>query len=62
MKYPTRFIIARKKCFNSLHIYNAIILGTSETGKEGLHAYKYNTCKQSSCGPNFCCCANSERK
>ncbi|XP_060575085.1 uncharacterized protein LOC132732631 [Ruditapes philippinarum] len=45
-----------KSCFNALHLYNSATLDNTETGKEGLHTYRYNSCKNTGCGPNFCCC------
>ncbi|XP_045169411.1 uncharacterized protein LOC123532117 [Mercenaria mercenaria] len=47
-----------KKCFNALHVYSGKILGGTESGKQGLHTYKYNSCTGTNCGPNFCCCSD----
>ncbi|XP_045169427.2 uncharacterized protein LOC123532133 [Mercenaria mercenaria] len=46
-----------KTCFNSLHVYNGVELTASDTGKEALHTYRYNSCESAGCGPNFCCCS-----
>ncbi|XP_060584257.1 uncharacterized protein LOC132740376 [Ruditapes philippinarum] len=47
----------KKKCFESIHVYDNKNLEVEETGKVGLRTYRYNTCQRASCGPNFCCCA-----
>ncbi|XP_060584234.1 uncharacterized protein LOC132740370 [Ruditapes philippinarum] len=49
-----------KICYNALHVYSGTILAAGDTGKAGLHSYKYNSCTGTGCGPNFCCCANSK--
>ncbi|XP_060595669.1 uncharacterized protein LOC132749789 [Ruditapes philippinarum] len=46
-----------KKCFNALHVYTAASLSNTDTGKLGLHTYRYNNCDLGGCGPNFCCCS-----
>ncbi|XP_060575086.1 uncharacterized protein LOC132732632 [Ruditapes philippinarum] len=52
----------KKKCFESIHVYDSKNLEREETGKVGLRTYRYNTCKRASCGPNFCCCVGWERE
>jgi hypothetical protein len=55
-------LIARKHCYNAVHVYPEVMIGNTETGKESLHAYKYNSCSNPGCGPNYCCCAIKKRK
>mmetsp|Transcript_18792 Transcript_18792/g.29137 ORF Transcript_18792/g.29137 Transcript_18792/m.29137 type:complete len:712 (-) Transcript_18792:47-2182(-) len=44
----------RLYCLNSLHIYGQ--QPTSQPYRIGLRTYKYNSCRASGCGPNYCCC------
>lgn len=41
-------------CINSIHIYNEAY--STRLDYAGLKIYKYNSCRTSSCGPNYCCC------
>lgn len=44
-------------CINSLHIYNQALSKGNHI--PGLKTYKYNSCRVTSCGPNFCCCIST---
>ena len=41
-------------CFNALHIYGNAT--TDDLNVDGLKTVIYNSCANTSCGPNFCCC------
>jgi hypothetical protein len=43
-----------QSCFNALHIYTNN--PSTELGAPGLKTYVYNSCGNTGCGPNFCCC------
>lgn len=49
-------------CFDSLHVYkNQEQLRDNydkdvDTGKIGLHNFRYGACDAKGCGPNYCCC------
>jgi Skp family chaperone for outer membrane proteins len=46
--------VPRMRCYNSLHLYaNNYANGAERTG---LKTYKYNSCSNTGCGPNYCCC------
>jgi len=49
-------------CLESLHVYKSRpvlsdnFVGYTDSYKLGLQVYRYHTCGQSGCGPNYCCC------
>ena len=57
------FLLGVWSCFDSLHIYKNPVnkLGDNfdadaDSGKVGLHTYRYGSCTGNFCGPNYCCC------
>lgn len=57
------FDAGRWTCFDSLHVYKNQDEQLRDnydkdvdTGKIGLHNFRYGTCNAKNCGPNYCCC------
>lgn len=47
---------AYHQCTGSLHIYENTPADAAD--QVGLKTYKYDSCDQGSCGPNYCCCSS----
>ena len=46
-----------RQCFNALHVYPNE--ESSSSGVPGFKTYKYQSCGNTNCGPNYCCCLSA---